>query len=244
MNIEKWTPAATGFDDWSNYSGADLSDCYVAPCSITRDTSDSVSLANWQSQLAQLEPLAKHEASGVHSFGHWGCGWFELFLIHESDAECLAAADSIDAVLSEFPVLDDALHSELEYEAQSEAWESWGRAEFKGELERALEQYAPDDASPYWASEAIDAVPESELDEFFSEVQWSEDSSGPAAYGLKDLASDMGTLIDLTGLALLPAGQQWRREPYPWPDGSSEPLAQSLPSDDDAVALAVQLYHA
>jgi hypothetical protein len=244
MNFEKWTPAATGFDDWSNYSGDDFSDCYVAPCTITRDTEDSVSLANWQAQIAELEPLAKHEASGVHRFGHWGPGWFELFLIHESDTDCLAAAGDIEASLADYPVLDDDLHSELEREAQAEAWESWGRSELKGELERALKQYAPDDASPYWAGEAIDAVPESELDGFFSEVQWCEDSSGPVAYGLKDLASGMRTLIQLTGLALLPVGQEWRREPYPWPDGSTEPLALALPSDDDAVALAVQLYHA
>lgn len=242
MNLERWTPAATGFDGWSNYSGEDLSDCYVAPCSITRDTADSVSLSNWQAQLVTLEPLAKHEASGVHSFGHWGCGWFELFLIHETDLECLDAANEIDCALADYPVLDDSLHSELECEAQSEAWESWGRSEFKRELEKALKQYAPEEASPYWASEAIDAVPESELDDYFSEVQWCEDSSGPTVYGLKDLAS-FDVLIDLTGLALLPVGQEWRREPYPWPDGSSEPLASPLPSDDDAVALAVARYH-
>jgi hypothetical protein len=29
-------------------------------------------------------------------------------------------------------------------------------------------------------------------------------------------------------LALLPADQEWRRESYPWPDGSREALAPAL----------------
>jgi hypothetical protein len=41
-------------------------------------------------------------------------------------------------------------------------------------------------------------------------------------------ALDLTDLKELTGLPLLPEGEQWRREPYPWPDGSTDPLAPAL----------------
>jgi hypothetical protein len=34
-----------------------------------------------------------------------------------------------------------------------------------------------------------------------------------------------GVVLDLLRV---PADQEWRREPYPWPDGSSDPLALAL----------------
>jgi hypothetical protein len=40
---------------------------------------------------------------------------------------------------------------------------------------------------------------------------------------------DLVDLADLTGLALLPESQQWRREPYPWLGAEPEPLAAALP---------------
>ena len=41
-------------------------------------------------------------------------------------------------------------------------------------------------------------------------------------------ALDRHDLAELTGLPLLAADQHWRTEPYPWPDGSADPLMPAL----------------
>jgi len=41
-------------------------------------------------------------------------------------------------------------------------------------------------------------------------------------------ALDLEDLKTLTGLALLPLSQEWRREEYPWPGAEPSPLVESL----------------
>lgn len=84
-HLERWSANVSAFDSAANYCGADLSAFYVAPISNGRDTCDSVTLSNWRVISAELEQLAKHDESGVARFGHWAVGWYELWLIHESD---------------------------------------------------------------------------------------------------------------------------------------------------------------
>jgi protoheme ferro-lyase len=59
---------------------------------------------------------------------------------------------------------------------------------------------------------------------------WEEESDGEPWIRLKTVAAAIHRqdLIGLTGLALLHPDQEWRREAYPWPDGSGDALAPAL----------------
>ena len=98
-HLELWSAdGPTAFDSAANYAGADLSDFYVAPVSITRD-SGLLERSNWEVVTAEIASLASHKETGVATMGHWACGWYEIFLIHKDDAPALEAADKCACAL-------------------------------------------------------------------------------------------------------------------------------------------------
>jgi len=234
-HLERWNPQDPAFGGSGNYAGADLSAFYVAPVGVNRDTADSVTLSNWRVIGAELEKVAQHDESGVARFGHWACGWYELWLIHESDAAALECADRWAAELADYPIADESDLSELECEEESEAWERWAMAEWRELLAKALEPYAPDDAPTYWEADIVDALSDNDLGAAWvavaDQLSWAciHESDGPT-FNFKEAAEHLTTerLAQITGLPLLPPDQEWRREPYPWPDGSTEPLAPPI----------------
>lgn len=234
-HLERWSAADPAFGGTGNYSGADLGAFYVAPISQGRDTSDAITLSNWRVISAELEQLAQHEESGEHDFGHWACGWYRLWLIHESDAAALERADYWAASLADYCIADESDWSELESEHESEAWENWAMAEWRGIVEKALQTYAPDDADAYWADEQLERVTDDALGELWASIadnlSWEveHESDGPR-FNFRDAAAALtrSDLADLTGLPLLEPEQEWRRESYPWPDGSRDALAPAL----------------
>ena len=62
--------------------------------------------------------------------------------------------------LADYPLLDEDDHSEVEREAEDEAWKSWARHDFIRELEKTF----PD------LEEIIDQMPEDKLDALFYEL--------------------------------------------------------------------------
>ena len=234
-HLTRWSPNDPAFGGSDNYAGADLSQFWLAPIGISRDTADSVTLSNWRVIGAELEKLAQHDESGAHQFGHWACGWYESWLIHESDTAALECADRWAAALADYPIADESDLSELECEEEGEAWERWAMAEWRGLLVSALEPYAPDDAPTYWEDDVIDSLSDDALGEAWhtiaNRLSWCciHESDGPT-FNFKEAAEHLTVkwLAQLTGLPLLAPEQQWRREPYPWPDGSTDPLAPAL----------------
>lgn len=235
-NIQPWTAADPAFGGSGNYCGADLTDFYVAPVSVGRDTSDSVALSNWRVITAELEKLAQHEDSGIHRFGHWAVGWYELFLIHRTDSTALECADQWAAALADYPVANEHDLSEQEMEAEQESWDSWGRAEWRDAVEKRLAFYAPAGADRWWAGEVLENVEDAALDECWADIaqhlNWvcEHHSEGPC-FNFDGAADSLSCsdLAALTGLPLLHPDQQWRTEPYPWADGSADPLVKPLP---------------
>ena len=146
--------------------------------------------------------------------------------------------ETIEALESYCLISEDA-HSELQLQAQEEAWESWAASDWRKLVEKALAQYAPENADLYWEEERLDAVPdlESKLFGLFracaedANEYWEADGSCGQWINLERVAEklDRLDLVDLTGLALLPPDQEWRREPYPWPGAEPAPLEPSLP---------------
>jgi hypothetical protein len=76
--------------------------------------------------------------------------------------------------LSDYPVIDEGLMSEVEQEQIEEAWESWAEYDFK----RALRKCFP------WADEAIDEMASGDLRELFESTRerincyWEPDGNG------------------------------------------------------------------
>lgn len=136
-HLERWTPdGPTAFDSAANYAGADLSDFYVAPVSVTRD-SKLLERSNWEVVTKELYELSEHDETGSVSMGHWACGWYEIFLIHKDDAPALKVADEWVCALESYPVADESHWSEMEWNAVAEWWERASLRERMDELARA-----------------------------------------------------------------------------------------------------------
>lgn len=138
--------------------------------------------------------------------------------------------------LEDYPLIAEDDHSELEMELQEEAWDNWAASDWRRLVCSALDDALPEDCERD-ADEILDAIPDADdkLRELFhacaesSNTYWQEESDGDQWIDLERVAGalDLADLRDLTGLQLLPPDQQWRKEPYPWPDGSTAPLIKA-----------------
>lgn len=125
----------TQFD--SHIELEDREDWYVLNVGQTRD-SDCLSVSNFETAqkiLGEKIPGNKEycEHVEVHRFGHWGPGWFEIILVHPSLKEI---GEEIENRLEDYPILDEDDFAERELEAESEAWELWGRREMAELLQK------------------------------------------------------------------------------------------------------------
>ena len=84
--------------------------------------SNAVSESNFASALKSLGGEGDHVQ--VYRFGHWACGWFEVLLIDPGHKPAVSIAESIEAALADYPVLDDADVSERETTEANEVWSS------------------------------------------------------------------------------------------------------------------------
>lgn len=106
----------TGFDR-AGICLEDRQDWIVLPVGRNRD-SGILDECNFETALAMLG--GESDTCEVHRFGHWGCGWFELILVHPDRLE---DAESIENALADYPVLDESKFSEMEWQASCDAWE-------------------------------------------------------------------------------------------------------------------------
>jgi len=128
-----------GLDGYQNYMGeTDHKDMLVAPVGRSRDTECAIALSNFYVFLEALG--GESETVQVHSFNHWGCGWFEIILIDPADKEAVRLAEDMEAGLSDYPVLDDQAMRNIEMEQQEKSWDNWLRGE--------LIDFLPDDEPP------------------------------------------------------------------------------------------------
>lgn len=113
-----WSP--TGFDA-RGLGLPDRADWLVAPVILTRD-SGPMEQSNFEAMGAMLAEAGPEDSDWeVHSFGHWACGWLEIYLVRPGTAAARAAVEAAES-LADYPLLDDERHSELELEAACEAW--------------------------------------------------------------------------------------------------------------------------
>lgn len=102
-----------------HYFGASWPDYYVFLCQH-RD-SDSVTRSNFEVGLRELG--GESETVIVVRERHWAVGWVEWIGIHKSDELKIIEADEMLCAISDYPVLSDDHHSELEWNEISDYWE-------------------------------------------------------------------------------------------------------------------------
>ena len=109
----------TGFDP-RGLALPDRQDWLVAPIGRNRD-SGILAESNFDAFLDAMG--GESETLEIHRFGHWGCGWFEIVLVHPDRED---EVDEIEGALADYPVLDDSDYSEREWEAITDYWEGMG----------------------------------------------------------------------------------------------------------------------
>lgn len=147
----------TGFDAKGAFLD-ERQDWLVVPVGRTRD-SGPFENSNFETALDILG--GESDTVEVHSFNHWGPGWFEIIIV-APDSDAAKKAEEIEASLENYPVLDDEDLSQREWDDFIESWDAWGRKDFVKFL-----------ASEFGLSEAaadrLDDVDSDKLFEFYME---------------------------------------------------------------------------
>jgi hypothetical protein len=104
----------------------------------TRDA-DILDRANWESFLERLAD-ANADDWTIETSGHWAVGHID-FLIVKPDTDAATIAKTARAELDEYPVLDDELHSRMEYDSAIESCLDAVRQKFGRDV--------PEDAADY-----------------------------------------------------------------------------------------------
>lgn len=142
----------------------DQQDWLVLGLSRTRDSGE-LDQSNFDAALKALG--GESDTVEVHRFGHWGPGWFEIIIIKPGSSQ-VAIAESIEASLSDYPVLDEQDFSSREWESYIEGWDNYARRDFIRGLKA---EFNLSDA----AYEALDDCDSDQLREFFQSCNPSGD---------------------------------------------------------------------
>lgn len=101
----------------------DISDWYVFPVLVTRDTPEaSLAASNFavaEKEFERVDPDG--EGWEKHGFNHWGPGWFDIILVKPGTAAADMALEFCRA-LEDYPVLDESDWSERRFNAVCEYW--------------------------------------------------------------------------------------------------------------------------
>lgn len=54
----------------------------------------------------------------IHSFGHWGCGWYEVLVVDPNNKAACDEAERILAALADYPCVDDQHYSAKQCEME------------------------------------------------------------------------------------------------------------------------------
>lgn len=103
------------------YAGETWPDYYSAGVGQSRD-SDSLERSNFAAMLRDLG--GESETVIVVRESHWAVGWVEWIAIHESDDAVLQVADRNVERMADYPVLDEEMRSDMEWEEAADYWDS------------------------------------------------------------------------------------------------------------------------
>ncbi len=115
----------------------------VVPVIQTRE-SRILEQCNFEVALEMLG--GESDAVQVHRFGHWGPGWFEIIIV-EPNSEQASIAESIEAMLEGYPILDEMKFSEMSWIAINDYWESASISDRLDMLKRYKDRTPHDETS-------------------------------------------------------------------------------------------------
>ena len=112
----------------------DRGEWLLAPVILTRDAGP-LQRSNWETVAGELELGREEFADDVEEleFGHWACGWFRVLIVRP-DSEAAALALEWAESLSGYGVADEERLAQLEAEEEDEAWENYGRDDWRRQL--------------------------------------------------------------------------------------------------------------
>jgi hypothetical protein len=230
--VERWRGVSLGFVPsycgWSDYASTGL-----------------VGKANYNvltDPASTPDPLG-----GILSVGYGWNGSGVVLDLLRVPADVIETVEALEA----YPLISDDEHSTLEMEEIERAWQGSYASDWRDAIRDQLAAYCPEavldqnqygpSTAKFWADDQLDLLPDERLERDLMELfnvcregtseDWVvEDLSCGAYIRLEKVAAgvDRSDLVALTGLVLLPVDQQWRRESYPWPDGSGDALAPAL----------------
>lgn len=137
---------------------------------------DHLSGSDYSGSLVERSNRDVWSKTFADGYGVW---WTEAHGGHGTFAIVVRIADMPDEArefidaLESYPLADDGHHSNLEMEAQDEAWENWARDEFRSALEKKLDvcsildtgdqlfelfREACDRSNTYWVNESGDSM--------------------------------------------------------------------------------------
>lgn len=107
-----------------------------AQCSFGDYCGSLVEKTNIKAMQEILDGIEEEKGIEVYSILHEAYSTQSLCLLPRAFAfpEVVEALNS----LTDYPLLDESLHSALELEAQAESWSSWAREDFKRELRKLV----------------------------------------------------------------------------------------------------------
>ena len=126
MTLIKWTDLmnSKGLDNRSNYIGKDYSDYTIV--FVKHRDSDIVTKSNYEAikrkfkftdGSLELSDVLNMELTCIEvRTSHWAVGYIDTLLIRNDAVNELALAETLHNALSDYPLLDEELYSEMEQE--------------------------------------------------------------------------------------------------------------------------------
>ena len=218
---------STHYGDWDELSENDPLDpaktfVLVEYASGSDYSGSIVDRSNYKALLDMIEAQEAHFDQPMEQGKDYleytgGHGTFALAIrVDAMEEELVEAIMS----LSDYPLLDESLHSEMEHEAQEESWRDWACGDFKSELEKQvwckLEADMPvDDWGDYWAQ--VDWVKDGDWRDTLDDStvgRWAYDAMELAnVYWMNEQGDSMHLDVEEMAKAIferIPAEQTWR----------------------------------
>lgn len=124
----------TSFDS-KGLGAHDQGDWIVLPVILTRDA-DTLEQSNFHTALKIMG--GKSDTVNVHGFNHWGCGYFDIIVVHPSrEAEAQSIYDSLES----YPVLSDDDYSERDHEENDRVYRDMLERDFISNIETIFDVY-------------------------------------------------------------------------------------------------------
>lgn len=104
---------------WDAKGAFGLPGDHLVPAFIQTRDSDALERSNFTCFKAMLDKEGIDYK--IHRFGHWGPGWYEIFLVPPTE-DARRVIKEAESAIENYPILNEDHYSELEWNEASEYW--------------------------------------------------------------------------------------------------------------------------